>query len=360
MRRILPTCDRVMAHAPSPRSIYPATLAVAVASAALLLGACANANATADTPAEAVITAERRDEQRQVDSFQTLDLDWRDSARNRLVPVRLYWPETAARGVPVPLIVFSHGIGGSRAGYSHLGRYWAEQGYASLHVQHVGSDNQLWRGNLFTLSGRLQQATQESEAIARVADLRFALDQLLASERGTRIATTRIVAAGHSYGAMTAMLAAGARVERAGKPLALRDARIRAAILMSAPPFYGEADFGPILREVGIPTLHLTTTEDVIRVPGYHSPAADRLRVFEATGSSLKVLAVFEGGSHSVFMDRRGTGPAALQIRAATRELSTTFLRRVFDVGDKGTGSEAGLAGWGAAHPGALASYRVQ
>ncbi len=360
MRRILPTCDRTMAHAPSPRSIYPATLAVAVASAALLLGACANANATADAPADAVITAEQHADQRQVDSVQTLDLDWHDSARNRVVPVRLYWPDAAARGAPVPLIVFSHGIGGSRAGYSHLGRHWAEQGYASLHVQHVGSDNQLWRGNVFTLSGRLQQATQESEAIARVADLRFALDQLLAGERGASIDTARIVAAGHSYGAMTAMLAAGARVERGGKPLALRDARIHAAILMSAPPFYGEADFAPILGVVGIPTLHLTTTEDVIRVPGFHSPQSDRLRVFEATGSSLKVLAVFEGGSHSVFMDRRGSGPAAQQIRAATRELSTIFLRRVFDDKVDSSASQAGLAGWGAAHPGTLAAYRMQ
>ena len=126
---------------------------------------------------------------------------------------------------------------------------------------------------------------------------------------------------------------------------------------MSAPPFYGEADFGPILREVGIPTLHLTTTEDVIRVPGFHSPPADRLRVFEATGSSLKVLAVFEGGSHSVFMDRRGSGDAPQQIRAATRELSVAFLRRVFDGSESGA---SGLAGWGAAHPGTLAAYRVQ
>ena len=143
MRRILPTCDRAMAHAPSPRSIYPATLAVAVASAALLLGACANAS----PPVEALVGADTR----QVDSIQTLDLDRHDSARDRLVPVRLYWPEAAA-SAPVPLIVFSHGIGGSRAGYSHLGRHWAEQGYASLHLQHVGSDNQLWRGNLLPRS----------------------------------------------------------------------------------------------------------------------------------------------------------------------------------------------------------------
>lgn len=349
MRRILPTCERAMALPPNLRTIYPATLAVAVASAALLLGACANAS----PPAEAAAVADTR----QASRVQTLDLDWHDSARDRRVPVRLYWPDTAASGAPVPLIVFSHGIGGSRAGYSHLGRHWAEQGYASLHVQHVGSDHQLWRGNVFTLPGRLQQATQESEAIARVADMRYALDQLLAGERGARIDTTRIVAAGHSYGAMTAMLAAGARVERSGQTLALRDSRISAAILMSAPPFYGEADFGPILREVGIPTLHLTTTEDVIRVPGYHSPPADRLRVFDATGSSLKVLAVFEGGSHSVFMDRRGSGDAPQQIRAATRELSVAFLRRVFDGSESGA---SGLAGWGAAHPGTLATYRVQ
>jgi len=353
---ILTSCDRAMAHPPSPRTIYPATLAVAVASAAVLLGACANARAPAGgagLPAEAATVADTR----RIDSFQTLDLDWHDSARDRLVPVRLYWPEAAASGAPVPLIVFSHGIGGSRAGYSHLGRHWAEQGYASLHVQHVGSDNQLWRGNVFTLPGRLQQATHESEAIARVADMRYALDRLLAGERGARIDTTRIVAAGHSYGAMTAMLASGAQVERGGHALALRDPRIGAAILMSAPPFYGEADFGPILRGVAVPTLHLTTTADVIRVPGYHSPPADRLRVFEATGSSLKVLAVFEGGSHSVFMDRRGSSGSAQQIRAATRELSVAFLRRVFDGGE---GEASGLAGWGTAHPGTLATYRVQ
>jgi predicted dienelactone hydrolase len=356
MRRILPTCERAMAHPPSPRTIYPATLALAVASAAVLLGACANARAPADNagaPPETATVADTR----QADRVQTVDLDWHDDARDRLVPARLYWPASAARSAPVPLIVFSHGIGGSRAGYSHLGRHWAEQGYASLHVQHVGSDQQLWRGNVFTLPGRLQQATQESEAIARVADMRYALDRLLAGERGAAIDSSRIVAAGHSYGAMTAMLAAGARVERGGRALALRDPRIRAAILMSAPPFYGEADFGPILREVGIPTLHLTTTEDVIRVPGFHSPPADRVRVFDATGSSLKVLAVFEGGSHSVFMDRRGSGETPQQIRAATRELSVAFLRRVFD----GSESDAsGLAGWGTAHPGTLAAYRVQ
>ncbi|HSW03405.1 hypothetical protein, partial [Aquabacterium sp.] len=74
-------------------------------------------------------------------------------------------------------------------------------------------------------------------------------------------------------------------------------------------------------------------TEDVIRVPGYYSPASDRLAVFDATGGPDKTLAVFTGGSHSIFTDRAGTGGAALnsQVKRATQALSLAFLRRVFE-----------------------------
>jgi len=79
--------------------------------------------------------------------YTAQNLDWTDTGRNRNVPARLYLP--AAPHVPgsLPLVVFSHGIGGSRDGYSYLGRYLAANGYASLHVQHVGSDRQVWFGN---------------------------------------------------------------------------------------------------------------------------------------------------------------------------------------------------------------------
>ncbi|MFM8510593.1 MAG: hypothetical protein ACKOCU_09800 [Betaproteobacteria bacterium] len=53
-----------------------------------------------------------------------------------------------------------------------------------------------------------------------------------------------------------------------------------------------------------MPTLHITATDDIIRIPGYYSGMGDRLAVFEATGSARKWLAVFEGGSHSMFTDR--------------------------------------------------------
>ena len=98
--------------------------------------------------------------------YDTLDLDWTDPARGRPVPVRLYRPQAMVPGARVPLIVFSHGIGGSRRGYSWLGRFVAAHGIASLHLQHVGSDRTLWSGGLFSLVGRLQDAAQADEALA--------------------------------------------------------------------------------------------------------------------------------------------------------------------------------------------------
>jgi predicted dienelactone hydrolase len=267
------------------------------------------------------------------------DLDWLDAARKRAVPVRLYWPARAAADATVPLVVFSHGIGGSRNGYSYLGRHFAAHGIASLHLQHVGSDRQVWFGNPFGLINRLWNAASEQEALQRVRDLSFALDELLErSEYGPRIDRTRIAAAGHSYGANTVMLAAGATLQRDGHSVQFREPRIRAALLLSAPPFYGEPEPGKILGAITLPSLHITATDDVIRVPGYYSPPADRVAVFDAAGSRVKALAVFEGGSHSIFTDRQASGGPVLnpRVKSATQELALAFLRSVFDAQDEG------------------------
>ena len=275
--------------------------------------------------------------------YQSINLDWTDSARGRSVPARLYLPKAATAEQPVPLIIFSHGLGGSRNGYTYLGTHWASQGFASLHLQHVGSDRSLWSsGSPFALASRLQDAANDAEAIDRVHDLRFALDRVLSSELGARLDGRRVVAAGHSYGANTSLIAAGATVSRNGGTIALREPRLSAAILISAPPFYGETSMRQILAPVQIPSLHITATEDIIRVPGYYSGAEDRLAVFEAVGGSRKMLAVFTGGSHSMFTDRTSPGGDLLnaQVKTATRELTSAFLNRVLG------GDDSGLRDW--------------
>jgi pimeloyl-ACP methyl ester carboxylesterase len=321
------------------RRLLAAGLAGAGLGVALLAGCSARVRTTnADgTPFDDARRASADNAVQRRDGFSFVESDWVDATRDRAVPVRLYLPAAAASDAPLPLVLFSHGLGGSRRGYSYLGSHFARNGIASLHVQHVGSDRAVWGGSPFELTTRLQAAAQDREAVERVADLRFALDRLLALDAGhpLRIAVdpARVIVAGHSYGANTALLASGAKVERDGRVVDLRDARIATAILLSAPPFYGDAALASILRPVTVPTLHVTATGDEIKIPGYYSPAADRVAVFEATGSTRKALAVFQGGSHSIFTDRAGTGGVDLnpRVKQATQELSVAFLASVLD-----------------------------
>lgn len=262
-----------------------------------------------------------------------IDFEWVDSSRNRAVPVRFYAPsQNTFETTALPLVIFSHGLGGSRTGYSYLARHFARNGVASLHLQHVGSDRNVWGGNVFGLVERIALALQTSESIARVQDLSFALDMIFSSDLVKHIDKSRIAAAGHSYGANTALLAAGAQVRQNGQFKSFSDKRIRASIAISAPHYYGKEDTLRSLASVSVPSLHITATEDNIRMPGYFSGVQDRLDVFKATGSTMKWLAVFEGGSHSVFTDRIGTGGATLnpKIKLATAELATGFLKTVF------------------------------
>ena len=267
------------------------------------------------------------------DAFRTIDMVWTDASRQREIPVRLYWPEGASPTTAVPLVVFSHGLGGTRNGYSYLGTHWASQGFASLHVQHTGSDRAVWgSGNIFKIVGNLAAAATEANAIDRVKDVSFAITSILATkEYGASIQANAIAVAGHSYGANTALMVGGATVERDGKPMSFRDDRVKALVLISAPPFVGEGDMVNVLGPIKVPTLHVTGTDDVIRVPGHYSDVADRIAVFDALRAPDKVLTVFKGATHSIFTDR--TSPAGVElnsvVKRATRELSGVFLKSV-------------------------------
>lgn len=263
-------------------------------------------------------------------SVEQVSFNWLDQSRDRFVPALLFKP--ARQQKASALVVFSHGLGGSKERYAYLGQYWASHGYASLHVQHDGSDRKVWRGSRLMLPFRLMDAADSTEALARVQDVKFALDQLLASEHAADFDNQNIVMAGHSYGANTSMLLTGAQVEQDGEPVNLKDERIKAAILISAPPFYNEQSLDKVLAAVRIPTLHITTTEDEIRVPGYYSSPQDRIDVYQAMASHYKVLAVFSSGSHNIFSGWRGRNDSKPQqqvIKAATQALSAAFLKQI-------------------------------
>ncbi len=216
------------------------------------------------------------------------------------MPARLHWPADAGSGqkARVPLVVFSHGMGGSRRGYSYLARAFAARGVASLHVQHVGSDRSVWAGNPFALVQRLQTAAQESEALARGQDCG---SRWIACCRTRPVRMARGSIGGASW---------SRAIRMAPIPRWLRSApgEARRPPAGSEGPalFGGDPDFvaavlrreaaAPVLENVSVPTLHMTATDDVIQIPGYYSPASDRLAIYNAIATPRKAIAVFQGG----------------------------------------------------------------
>ena len=101
----------------------------------------------------------------------------RDGMRARDIPIRVYLPAAGARA---PVVLFSHGLGGSRAGSAFLGRHWAARGYLAVFVQHPGSDESLWRD---APVGERMAALARGASLAalrdRLADVRVVLDALV-------------------------------------------------------------------------------------------------------------------------------------------------------------------------------------
>lgn len=59
-----------------------------------------------------------------------------DAVRARPLPLKIYYPQQEHPG-GYPVVIFSHGSGGSKDGYSYLGRFWAENGYVVIHATHL-------------------------------------------------------------------------------------------------------------------------------------------------------------------------------------------------------------------------------
>jgi len=228
-------------------------------------------------------------------------------------------------------VVFSHGLGGSRFGYSHLGRYWASHGIAALHVQHAGSDRAVWSGQGLAVFSALRAAATPDNAIARAKDVSFALDQVLADPAlRSRLDAGRIGVAGHSFGANTALLAAGARFQLEGQVVSFGDARVRGAIVMSAPSLPGDQDPGFVYGTIRVPTLHLTGTRDETPIPGLSTMPEERRVPFDAMAAGPRYLGVYDGGRHSMFNDW-ARDPTSETIKASTRVISLAFWRSVFE-----------------------------
>ena len=147
---------------------------------------------------------------------------------------------------------------------------------------------------------------QPRNAMDRTQDVSFALDQLTqlnatnSAWRG-KLDLTRVGLAGHSFGAHTTLAVAGAAYSALGIGSG-GDARIKAAIPMSAPVPSNKARLDDAYAGVKIPCLHMTGTKD--DSPIGDTKAAERRLPFNHCRNSDQFLITFTGGDHMIFGGR--------------------------------------------------------
>ena len=239
----------------------------------------------------------------------TFEGTWTDAARSREIPYKIFAPENPTGRCPV--VIFSHGLGGSREGYGYLGSHWASNGFVVIHIQHHGSDDAVWRnagGAANVMKAMNEAAMNLQNALDRPRDVSFAIDRLGSLETNAvlrgHLDTNRIGVAGHSFGAYTTMVVAGEDYSGAHNTT-FRDPRIRAAIAMSTPTPKPVSD--EMMAGVKIPVLHMTGTRDTSPV-GREQKAEDRRMPFDHTRNAPALLVVFNGGDHMIFSGRRTGG----------------------------------------------------
>ncbi|MGB5975593.1 MAG: alpha/beta hydrolase, partial [Nodosilinea sp.] len=138
-------------------------------------------------------------------------------------PAKLYLPQAqpGRRRMPAqgfPLVVISHGLGGTRDSYNYLAEYLATGGIAVATLEHPGSSNQ----QLYALlSGRSDTVVQDEEFLRRPRDISLTIDTLARLSQSpspvqNQLDLSRVGIAGQSFGGYTALALAGASFDLAG------------------------------------------------------------------------------------------------------------------------------------------------
>lgn len=216
-------------------------------------------------------------------------------------------------GTRVPLVIHSHGLGGSHASGADWLTHWASWGIAALAVQHPGTDaTALASDSPLALRHLLRTAVDANQLAARQQDLLFVLDRL-ADEAHAAIGIS-----GHSFGAASALRLIG---ERRGRDDLPADPRIKAAILFSPSARGGSLPLAERFAPVTLPCLHLSGSRDNGIGPG-DITAADRCLPFRHMPGPHQSLLVLDGADHRGLA---GQGHGSATQRRCLQAASTAF-----------------------------------
>jgi predicted dienelactone hydrolase len=265
-----------------------------------------------------------------------------DEHRNKNLSISVNYP---IYGGPFPIIIFSHGYGGSKNGYEPLAAYWTSFGYVVIRPSHADANvlREVYvNGRMDAAEARSQgggtrggrggrretppPAVAGARAVARsiediwekerepqwrdrAADISLVIDSLGDLEqrfpelRG-KMDHVKIGVGGHSYGAFTTMLVAGVK-PLADPPFSAGDPRVTAAVAMS--PQGVSASRGLIpesWKGVTIPMLYMTGSND--NGPAEGEDPAWRRTAYVHSPAGDKYFVEIEGADHMSFTGRLG------------------------------------------------------
>jgi predicted dienelactone hydrolase len=251
----------------------------------------------------------------------------------REVPLKIYLPVTTqatknTKSLP-PVILLSHGLGGSREVGAFLGNHWAGRGFVVVAMQHIGSDDSAWKNvPLAQRFKALKQAANLNTFLDRMHDVPATINQLEkwnaepANPLYRRMNLEKIGMSGHSYGAVTTQALCGQVFAAAGARYA--DKRIDAGLALSpSPPAKGDA--GQAFSKIQIPMMMMTGTKDHSAI-GNSTPESRR-EVYAALPAGSKYELVLKDAQHMAFSDRTLIGKEQRNPNHhnAIKALSTAF-----------------------------------
>lgn len=192
----------------------------------------------------------------------------------RALPVRVWLPENEKRGVAL----FSHGYNSWPTAYEALVERLIGEGFAVVAPLHPDSMRSSVEGKI---------APQQAFA-SRMIDMALTSDLV-----GERFEGLPVLAVGHSFGTLDAMVRAG------GLPgfAAPTDDRVSAILAFSSPGKIPGLIGDDAFSTIALPTMLVTGDEDV--VPGYVADPADHLIYAERVAGPSYAISV-SGGDHEL------------------------------------------------------------
>ena len=262
--------------------------------------------------------------QAQTSGPAVLDEVWLDAARQREVPVKVRWPDAAASSAgPLPVVLFSHGLGGTREGGAVWGEAWAAAGFVVVHLQHAGSDLAAVRAvtNTFADQRALRSAAGPAQLLARLRDVSFGLDEIgrrhaARQERWASVRPDQVGMCGHSFGAHTTLGMAG---QRYGGFDGVTEPRLAAFIAFS-PSLPAVGDARQAFERITRPLLCITGTLDS-DVVGVGATPERRRAVFDALPPGNKAQLVLTDADHMTFAGQTGRAVEIVPRQQLTRDL---------------------------------------